>query len=146
MGHLPALSESEWLIMSRLWQKSPLTASEILATELDGKTMMNYTVRALLRRLVSKKAIDYTIDENNKNLFHYFPLINEQDCTRKENKHFLEIYYQNNRSKLFSAFFDDKDLSSEEIENFEKMLNAKKLEIEKNIHLKKNNSNSKKKH
>jgi BlaI family penicillinase repressor len=132
MAHLPALSESEWLIMSRLWQKSPLTASEILATELDGKTMTNYTVRALLRRLVSKKAIHYTIDENNKNLFHYFPIINEQDCTRKENKHFLEIYYQNNRTKLFSTFIDNEDLSSEEIEHFQKMLDAKRIEIEKN--------------
>ncbi len=45
---------------------------------------------------------------------------------RKENKHFLELYYRNNTSKLFAAFIDDADLTNEEIERLKKMLEAKK--------------------
>jgi BlaI family penicillinase repressor len=126
MAKVSTLSESEWLIMSRLWEKSPLTAAEIVEKEVNGKTIPNATVRTLLRRLVAKDAVDYNIDEHNANLFHYFPLIKEDDYARKENKHFLEVYYRNNVSKLFASFMEDVDLSDEEIEQFKQMLDAKK--------------------
>lgn len=126
MANVPALSESEWAIMERLWEKFPLTAAELTEMELDGKKLPDATVRTLLRRLVAKKAVGFTVDEQNANLYHYHPLICEQDCIRKENKHFLELYYRNNTSKLFAAFIDDADLTNEEIERLKKMLDAKK--------------------
>lgn len=126
MMSLPALTESEWLIMSRLWQKHPLTAAELVEMELDGKRLPDPTVRTLLRRLVAKKAVAFTVDEQNANLYHYYPIISEQDCVRKENKHFLELYYRNNASKLFASFMDDADLSDEEIDQFKRLLEAKK--------------------
>jgi BlaI family penicillinase repressor len=126
MANLPALTESEWLVMLRLWEKFPLTAAELLEITINGKTLPNTTVRTLLRRLVAKKAVGFSIDEQNANLYHYFPLISEQDCIRMENKHFLELYYRNNTSKLFAAFMDDADLNDEEIERFKMMLDDKK--------------------
>jgi BlaI family penicillinase repressor len=125
MGNSPALSECEWLIMSRLWRQSPLTAAEIVDTEMDGKTLPNTTARTLLRRLVAKKAVGFTVDNQNANLYHYFPIISEQDCIRKENKHFLELYYHNNTSNLFAAFMDDASLSDEEVAKLRKMLEEK---------------------
>jgi BlaI family penicillinase repressor len=126
MPALPPLTESEWLIMKRLWDRFPQTAAEIVETKLDGEKLPDATVRSLLRRLVAKKAAAYTVDEHNANLYHYYPLICEQDCIRKENQHFFKLYYSNNTSKLISAFVDDFELSDEEIDNFKKLLDAKK--------------------
>lgn len=123
---LPTLTKSEWLIMARLWEKSPLTAAELVEMELDGKKQPNATVRTLLRHLIAKKVINFTVDEHNANLYHYFPLIGEQDYIHKENKEFLEMYYRGNKHKFFAAIVDDVDLNDEEIEYFKKMLDEKK--------------------
>jgi BlaI family penicillinase repressor len=123
---LPALTKSEWLVMARLWEKSPLTAAELVEMKLDGKTLPNATVRTLLRHLVAKKVVNFTVDEHNANLYHYFPLIAERDYIRKENKNFLEMYYHNDRSKFFAAFIDDVGLSDDDIDLLRKMLNEKK--------------------
>jgi BlaI family penicillinase repressor len=128
LSNLPALSKSEWLVMARLWAKFTLTAAKLAETELDGKRLPETTVRTLLRRLVAKKAVGYSVDEQNASLYHYFPLICEQDCMQAENNNFLEQYYQNNKSKFFMTFMDSADLTNEEIENFKKILNAKKRE------------------
>jgi BlaI family penicillinase repressor len=126
MPGLPSLSESEWMIMTRLWERFPLTAVEIVETELDGKTLPDATVRTLLRRLVAKKAVGFTVDENKANLYRYFPLICEQDCIRKENQHFLDLYYRGNASKMFAALVNDAVMSDEEIERFRVLLESKK--------------------
>jgi BlaI family penicillinase repressor len=126
MQNLPPITESEWQVMARLWERFPQTAVEIVETKLDGKTLCDATVRTLLRRLVAKKAVGYTVDENNANLYHYYPLICERDCMLKESRHFLELYFRNNTSKLFTAFVDDMDLSNDEIDGLKKMLDAKK--------------------
>jgi BlaI family penicillinase repressor len=126
MPGLPKISDSEWLVMTRLWEKYPQTATEIAETELDGKTLDSATARTLLRRLIAKKAVGYTVDENNLSIYHYHPLVCEKDCIRKENKRFFELYYRNNTSKLISGFFDDVEMSDDEIERLKKMLDAKK--------------------
>lgn len=129
MPKIPPLTESEWLIMARLWEKFPLTAIDIVDMPLDGKKLPNATVRTLLRRLVAKKAVAYTIDEHNANLYRYYPLVCRQDCIREENKRFMNIYYRGSANKLIASFMDDVELTEEEIEHFKQMLDAKKGKI-----------------
>jgi BlaI family penicillinase repressor len=124
--NLPSLTESEWLIMLRLWEKSPLTGAELVEMKLDGDTMPNATVRTLLRHLYAKKVIDYTVDAHNANLFHYFPLISERDYICKENKNFLKMYHRNDKSKFFVTFMDDVGLSDDDIQELRQMLDEKK--------------------
>jgi BlaI family penicillinase repressor len=122
---LPALTESEWLIMLRLWEKSPLTAAELVEMQLDGNTMPNATVRTLLRHLVAKKVVNFTVDKHNANLYHYFPLIAERDYICKENKAFLKLYHRNNKSKFFATFMNDVGLSNDDIQQLRQMLDEK---------------------
>ncbi len=125
MPGLPSLTESEWLIMARLWSKYPLTAADIVATELDGKKLGDATVRTLLRRLVAKKAVGYTVDEQNLNLYHYHPLICEQDCVMQERRHFLELYYRNNVGVLLADFVGDMELPAEEAARLKALIDKK---------------------
>jgi BlaI family penicillinase repressor len=126
MPKLPPITEHEWMIMTRLWEKYPQTATEIMGPSADGKTLGKATVRTLLRRLVAKKAVGYTVDENNASLYYYFPMICEADCTRRESKNFLDLYYRNNVGKLVADIVGHADLSAEEIERLKMLLDQKK--------------------
>ncbi len=126
MKNIPPITEMEWQIMVRLWAKYPQTAAEIVATEMDGKTLGDATVRTLLRRLVAKKVVSFTVDERNANLYYYYPLICEQDCVLKERRHFLDLYYRNNIGSLIADFVSDTDISAEEIDRLKSLLDQKK--------------------
>ncbi len=125
MPSLPPITESEWLIMARLWAKYPQTASELMDAELDGKPLTSASVRTLLRRLVAKKAVGFTVDEKNASLYYYHPLFCEQDCIKQERQHFLEHYYRNNVGGLLADIVSDSDLPTEELARLRALIDKK---------------------
>ncbi len=125
MPSLPPITESEWLIMARLWAKYPQTASELADADLDGKQLTLATVRTMLRRLVAKKAVGFTVDEKNASLYYYRPLYCEQDCVRQERQHFLEHYYRNNVGELLADIVSDTDLPTEELARLKALIDKK---------------------
>lgn len=129
MNQLPNITESEWLVMETLWGEAPLTAAQIVERAQAEKRLVGTTIKTLLRRLISKGAVGFTVDEHNAKLYHYFPLVTEQACVAKKSRHFLSLYYKDNVKKLFSAFVDNSNLSDEEIENLQKMLERKKGDV-----------------
>lgn len=125
---LPNISESEWLIMNKLWEKSPLTAAEIVEKIQREKDLKITTIKTLLRRLIAKKAVSFTIDPKNSKLYYYSPIVEQQDCILKESRQFLSLYYENDLNKLFANFLEDTKLSDQEIEALKKILEQKKGE------------------
>lgn len=125
---LPNISESEWLIMNKLWEKSPLTAAEIVEKIQREKDLAVTTIKTLLRRLIAKKAVSFTIDPINSKLYYYSPIVEQHDCVLKESRQFLSLYYENDLSKLFANFLEDAQLSDKEIEALKKTLDEKKGE------------------
>lgn len=99
-----------------------MTAAEIVAKELDGKLLSDATVRTLLRRLVAKKAVGFSVDESNANLYYYHPLVCEKDCILKERRNFLELYYRNNIGELIAGFVSDTDISEHDAQQLKKIL------------------------
>jgi len=84
------ISNSEWVILRILLNQSPLGSREIMASIPESTRWSTATVKTLLSRLVSKKAIGYT---QKKNAFLYFPLITEMEYVRNETKSlFAKIY------------------------------------------------------
>ncbi|MDL2300125.1 BlaI/MecI/CopY family transcriptional regulator [Clostridiaceae bacterium OttesenSCG-928-D20] len=124
--YVPHITESEWTIMQKLWEKSPITASEIVSLVQQEKKLVQTTVKTLLRRLIAKNAVGFTIDEHNQKLYYYFPLVSEEDCIKDKSEHFLSLYYKDDAKKLFTAFVDNAELSSEEIEELSQMLEKRK--------------------
>lgn len=127
---LPNISESEWLIMNKLWEKSPLTVAEIVEKIQREKDLQVTTIKTLLRRLIAKKAVSFTIDPKNAKLYYYSPMVEQQDCVLEESRQFLELYYQNDLNKLFANFLQDAALSAEEIEELKRTLEQKKGELD----------------
>lgn len=129
MSDLPHITESEWLIMRQLWEEAPLTAAEIVKRVQMQKGLVDTTIKTLLRRLIAKKAVRFTIDEKNSKLYYYTPTVTEEECISEKSKHFLSIYYRDNLEKMVSAFVDDSDLTATEIDNLKKLLDEKKKEL-----------------
>lgn len=126
MSELPHITESEWAIMDQLWAQAPLTVAQLVERVQRDKPLAVTTVKTLLRRLIAKQAIGFTIDEHNQKLYYYFPLVQEQDCVEKESRHFLSLYYKDNVQKMFTTFVDKSDLSDEEIDMLTELLERKK--------------------
>lgn len=126
MSDLPHITESEWLIMRQLWEKAPLTAAEIVDRLQTQTGLAPTTIKTLLRRLIAKKAVRFTIDEKNTKLYYYIPLVEEQDCVEKESRHFLSLYYKDNVQRLLTTFVDTNDLSDEEIDQLRQLLEKRK--------------------
>ena len=114
--------------MNKLWEKPPLTAAEIVEKIQREKDLEVTTIKTLLRRLIAKKAVKFTIDPKNSKLYYYFPIVEQQDCVLKESRQFLSLYYENDLNKLFANFLEDAKLSDKEIEALKKILDQKKDE------------------
>lgn len=123
---LPRISESEWLIMNKLWEKSPITAAEIVEKVQQEKDLEVTTIKTLLRRLIAKKAVSFTIDPKNQKLYYYSPIVEQKDCVLEEGRQFLSLYYENDLNKLFANFLEDAVISNDEIEALKKLLEQKR--------------------
>lgn len=126
MSNLPHITESEWLVMSQLWNQSPLTAAEIVKLVNIEKELAATTVKTLLRRLISKQAVRYTIDKDNAKLYYYYPIVTEEECVLEKSKHFLSAYFRNNLEKMVTTFVDGSDLTTNEIDSLKELLDKKK--------------------
>lgn len=128
MSDLPHITQSEWNIMKQLWKKSPVTGAELVRRVQAEQNLVSTTVKTLLRRLIAKKAVGFTIDEKNSKLYFYFPLVTEKECVKRADKNFLKQYHQNDVGSLFVSFVDSADLSNEEIDRLKDLLEQKKAE------------------
>ncbi|MDL2259079.1 BlaI/MecI/CopY family transcriptional regulator [Eubacteriales bacterium OttesenSCG-928-K08] len=130
MGDLPHITQSEWTVMKQLWKKSPLTIAELVKNVQSEQRLAATTIKTLLRRLIAKEAVDFTIDEKNAKLYYYSPLVSEEECVKNASKQFLTQYHQDNVERLFATFVDSTDLSNEEIDHLKDLLERKKAEAD----------------
>ena len=127
MTEIPKISESEWEVMKLLWDKSPLTSEEIICSLSKRNNWTKQTIKTFIIRLTQKAAIGY---EKEGRIYKYYPLVDEKDCRKYENKSFLEKVYSGSLGVLLSNFLEEETLSINEIEELEKILKEKRGEIE----------------
>ncbi|MBS4842291.1 MULTISPECIES: BlaI/MecI/CopY family transcriptional regulator [Clostridium] len=125
MTEIPKISESEWEVMKLLWNKSPLTSEEIISSLSEDKKWTKQTVKTFIIRLTKKAAIGY---EKEGRIYKYYPLVDEKDCRKYENKSFLQKVYSGSLGVLLSNFLEEETLSTNEIEELERILKEKKEE------------------
>lgn len=106
------ISESEWMIMEYLW-KNPLTTISEIRKALSSTGWSDSTIKTLVRRLVSKKAI--AINDEGA-VFRYYPLISQQECRLKETKSFINRVYDGSVSMLVTNLAADSNLTEKETE------------------------------
>lgn len=120
-------SETEWLVMEKLWESAiPLTSAEIISRLESGKKMSPKTVRVLLNRLGQKKIIDYNIDKKDSRVYHYFPIKSKEECLKEKSRHFADSYFKGNRAGAMAALVDSFELSDNQMKELWDILEKKK--------------------
>lgn len=116
------ISDAEWEVMKVLWEKAPLTASEIIE-KIRGRISWNpKTIHTLINRLVNKGAIGVN---KSKTFYRYKPLISEDECKKNETRSFIEKVYDGSGLLLVKNFLINEKLSVEEIEQLKRILDKK---------------------
>lgn len=119
MNNIPQISDAEWQIMRIIWRYAPITAKDVIE-KLDGHSDWKpKTIKTLLRRLVDKHAITYTVADR---AYIYTPLIGEDECIVAETDSFLEKVYSGSFSLFVQSFIDNQKLSKNELEELRGLL------------------------
>ena len=120
---LPKIADSEWRVMKVLWEHGPQTANDVvnaLSGEVNWKPR---TIKTLISRLVKKGAVKVT-EEGYR--YQYSAAVDESECIRSETKSFIHRVYQGTMSPALAAFLEDTDLSTQEIDELQEILDKKK--------------------
>ncbi|MBB1380569.1 BlaI/MecI/CopY family transcriptional regulator [Shewanella frigidimarina] len=113
------ISNSELVVLQQLWLQSPLTSSEVVDALEQSHDMHEKTVKTLLNRLVKKQAVSF---EKQGRVYHYSPLIAEQDYTVKESLSFVDRMFAGKLTPLVAGFAQKNKLSAEDVAELQTLL------------------------
>lgn len=106
------LSDSEWKLMNRLWERSPMTIMELTAALRDDTGWSKNTVITMLSRLEAKGAVRH---EEGARAKLYVPTVLRQDAARAETENFLGKVYGGSLGLMMSALVESRQLSESDI-------------------------------
>ena len=118
---VPAITESEWIVMEALWENAPRTASQVVKA-VAAQGWADNTVRTLLARLVEKGALK--AGENASGVKEFSPLVKRETCVRAESHSFLKRVFRGASKPLLAHFASNVKLSPEEVEELKRLLDA----------------------
>ena len=125
MVKTPQISEAEWQVMQVLWEKAPLTASEIADALCEPMQWHPKTVKTLLGRLVRKGAVRFR-EEGNRYL--YRPAHARERYVAEESQSFLERVFGGDATPALVHFVEAANLSEDDIAELRAILERKAQE------------------
>jgi len=122
MSKTPRISEAEWLVMKVCWNRSPISAQEIIDSLASPASRHPKTVKTLLNRLVKKGALGFTKEGR---AYLYEPLVAERDCVTAESTSFLERVFGGSLQPMLAHFVESRKLSPAEIAELKRLIKQK---------------------
>jgi BlaI family penicillinase repressor len=116
------ISDSEWQVMSIIWENNPIAASEVVDALQKQKGWHSRTTRTLLDRLVKKRALK-VIPEGKR--YQYSPLITMEESVRQESQSFVERVFGGEPVSMLMHLVGETNLSKADIKKLKDMLNKK---------------------
>ncbi len=113
------LSESEWKVMSLLWDEAPRTIMQITNFFKESTGWTKHTVMTFLRRMEEKGAVHFEEGERAK---LYYPDIEKTDAVIQETEEFLDKVFGGRMGLMLNTMVEKKALSKEEIEELYEIL------------------------
>lgn len=117
------ISPSEWEVLNVLWDRSPLTASEVYQALSGDQEWHPKTVNTFLARLTEKGVLDVR-REGKVNV--YEPKLSRESCVQQESESFLQRVFRGAFAPMLLHFVESADLKPEEIRELERLLKQKK--------------------
>ncbi|MFC0684805.1 MULTISPECIES: BlaI/MecI/CopY family transcriptional regulator [Sphingomonadaceae] len=117
------ISEAEHAVMEALWQRSPLTATEVCEQVCAPRGWSLATVKTLLSRLVAKQAV---ATEPDGKRFLYSPRIAREAYVGTESRRLVDRLFGGRAAPLFAHLAEADALSEDDIAEIEALLKALK--------------------
>ena len=113
------ITEAEHAVMEALWERAPLSATEVAEEVGEARGWTLPTVKTLLSRLVAKHAIEAEPDGRR---FLYTPRIDKGDYLGGESKRLVDRLFGGRAAPLFAHLAEEEALSDADIAEIEKLL------------------------
>lgn len=113
------ISEAEHAVMEVLWERSPLTATEVCEMVCRERDWSLPTVKTLLSRLVQKGAIETRPDGRR---FLYSPLLERADYIGEESQRLVDRLFGGRAAPLFAHLAEAEALTPDDIAEIEALL------------------------
>jgi BlaI family transcriptional regulator, penicillinase repressor len=117
------ISDAEAEVMAVLWQKSPLTAQQVIDRVPADKGWSANTVKTLLARLVAKGALAHRADGRR---YLYTPVLEKADYVSGESRQLIDRLFGGKVSPLVAHLAQRDALDAGEIAEIEAILNELK--------------------
>lgn len=119
MKKIVKLPQAELDIMNCLWDAQERVPRSYFNAKLKDKNWADSTVLTLLERLAEKGFVGVEKD-GKRNI--YFAKISKKDYLQVENKSFLSNLYGNSVKKMMASMVDTSDLSNDDIQDLQNLL------------------------
>ena len=113
------ISEAEHAVMEALWDRSPLTASQVCDAVCAEREWSMPTVKTLLSRLVQKEAV---ATEPDGRKFLYRPLIARAQYVGGESRRLVDRLFGGRAAPLFAQLAESEALSDDDLAEIEALL------------------------
>ena len=117
-----SISDAESLVMEVLWERSPMTAEDVVAALADSTDWREPTVKTLLNRLLKKRAI---AAERDGRRYLYRPLLERSDyvpCDASVN--LLDRLFNGRIAPLVAHFSERRKLSKKDIAELKRLIRS----------------------
>jgi len=98
--------------MDALWRRGPLVVEEIIADAAPAQGWSDATVKALIGRLLKKRAIESYRDAGRT---RYRPVVNRDDYLAAESQNLLDRLFGGELSPFVSHFTEHRKLRPEDV-------------------------------
>lgn len=124
MDTMKKLPDAEFEVMKVVWANEPPITTNIIMEQLGNeKEWKAQTVITLLLRLVNRGFIR---TEKNGKERTYFPIVKKEDYLKFESSDFMERFHANSFTSLVATLYNDKKISSSDLDELERWLKGKK--------------------
>ena len=107
-----SLSDNDWKLMGRLWERSPRTITELTADLREETGWSKNTIITMLSRLEAKGAVRH---EEGVRAKAYYPAVDRETAARAETESFLGKVYGGSLGLLVSAMVESRALTEEDL-------------------------------
>ena len=119
MNKIPQISDAEWQVMKVLWERGPLTASELSAHLLSSTQWHPKTVRTMLIRLGKKRVVGSKIKDG---VYEFHSLVTRETCVRHATQSFIDRVFDGALTPMVAHFASRGPLTADEKRELKKLL------------------------
>ncbi|MEO9601603.1 BlaI/MecI/CopY family transcriptional regulator [Parasphingorhabdus sp.] len=113
------ISDAEHAVMEVLWQRAPMTATEVADQVVHHKDWSLQTVKTLLSRLAAKAVVG---TERDGRRFLYSPLVERDDYLTGVSRNFVDRLFGGKVTPLVAHLAEADKLSADDIREIEELL------------------------